>query len=289
MTIPAPAVPPLAISPLPLPAIEWDSLVLRSGSHSDFEGFTVNPPVCLWEAIGMSRNLNQTSDCPEDVSEILFLFTVSMNDMLPEARRQRLKDYRQSLLNTSGNPVADSKVMYLAADWLVRTYLPAMLWVAGFEVPSEALAGSNEITSLVTLEDTAGAIAEARTMVTQGLRRVETKQIASRRKAKGDEEKTDEVNRAHLSLGHAQAMMVSLTTPAIGASLYVGIVVDRIVPRVWAITASDATTTANHCTVLAADTAGVAAHEVLAPVVAALYDSLYDLLDKMLASYQPLP
>jgi hypothetical protein len=139
------------------PPVDWENLFLAKGSHScDDEA------MCLWEAISLDRIAEKTDACPEDVSKLLHAFTISLNDTFPDDQRQKLKAYRDRFPGTANQPGADQRAGWLCADWLIRTYTPAWLRLAGLTSEADALAGAPEITDLVTLGAVTGHVTTAK-------------------------------------------------------------------------------------------------------------------------------
>jgi hypothetical protein len=69
----------------------------------------------------------------EDVSPVIGAFLRSWNDSLDDSLRQRLKAYVFRVMNTNTGPADDERRAWLATDWLVRTYAPTWLDLAGLK------------------------------------------------------------------------------------------------------------------------------------------------------------
>jgi hypothetical protein len=100
--------------------LELDTIILSEGGHSSRD-----QGVCLLEAVAWWAEEDH-SDQPECVSPILGMYGRSLNDVLPDGKRQRLRVYIPQLPGTAGDGL-DGRRGYIALDWLVRTYLPAWL------------------------------------------------------------------------------------------------------------------------------------------------------------------
>ncbi|HEY1243260.1 MAG TPA: hypothetical protein VGF29_00380 [Hyphomicrobiaceae bacterium] len=100
--------------------LELDTIILSEGGHSSRD-----QGVCLLEAVAWWAEEDH-SDQPECVSPILGMYGRSLNDVLPDGKRQRLTVYIPQLPGTAGDGL-DERRGYIALDWLVRTYLPAWL------------------------------------------------------------------------------------------------------------------------------------------------------------------
>jgi hypothetical protein len=72
----------------------------------------------------------QHSDQPACVSPVLRAFCMALNDSLEEAPRQRLRPYLGRTIGTTEDGL-DEERSWMALDWLIRTYAPSWLGVAG--------------------------------------------------------------------------------------------------------------------------------------------------------------
>ena len=121
--------------------IDLDSIVLASGGHQ-----TRDQGVCLLEAVAWWAEEPHT-DHPECVSKVLGGFGRSLNDVLPAARRQDLRPLIPLLPGTADDG-RDETRGYLALDWLIRTYTPAWLDLAGLTAEAAALRDFRRIADL---------------------------------------------------------------------------------------------------------------------------------------------
>src|SRR3990172_987752 len=112
--------------------INLDNLTLDQGSHTSRED-----GVCLMEAVAWLAGEPHT-DQPRCVSPVLASMGQRLNDLLPEDKRQRLVPLVSALVGTRGDGL-DEQRGYLALDWLIRTYTPAWLDLAGLRVEATAL------------------------------------------------------------------------------------------------------------------------------------------------------
>jgi hypothetical protein len=72
----------------------------------------------------------QHSSTPACVSPFLREFAGGLNDALPDEPRQRLRPYLGRMIGTADDGL-DEKRAWMATDWLIRTYTPAWLSLAG--------------------------------------------------------------------------------------------------------------------------------------------------------------
>ena len=66
------------------------------------------------------------SDHPVCVSPLLRGYGIALNDLLPDDLRQRLRPLLARCIGTAGDG-RDSERSWLAADWLIRTHVPAFM------------------------------------------------------------------------------------------------------------------------------------------------------------------
>jgi hypothetical protein len=78
------------------------------------------------------------SDAPRCVSPVLRALCISLNDGLADGPRQRLRPYLTRTIGTAGDGLDEARA-WLAMDWLVRTYTPAWLSLAGLQEPARRL------------------------------------------------------------------------------------------------------------------------------------------------------
>jgi hypothetical protein len=135
------------------PVLNLDTLHLDKGSHPDREA-----GMCLLEAAAFMAGEHH-SDSPSCVSSVLGSFGRSLNDRLDDTKRQQLKPILPSLLNTAGDGL-DEQRGYLALDWLIRTYTPAWLDLAGLTAEATELRELRRIVDLATAQ-AAGPVVRA--------------------------------------------------------------------------------------------------------------------------------
>jgi len=132
-----------------------ETLTLAKGGHnSPDEG------LCLLEAVAYVRGVEHT-DRPRCVSEVLGTYGRALNDCLPHEPRQQLKPFIVLLPGTAHDGL-DEQRSYLALDWLIRTWTPAWLDVAGLSQEATALRGLRRIVDLVTAEEARPVVLAAR-------------------------------------------------------------------------------------------------------------------------------
>ena len=127
-----------------------DDVILAKGNHD-----CGDPQRCLFEWYNYLTRNEHTDSCPPGVSPILHAFGLRLNDTLDEQRRQVLKKY----LPNGTSPLAgtaldglDETRSYMAVDWLVRTYAPAFLDLAGLSSQAAALRGLRRISDVAAAE-----------------------------------------------------------------------------------------------------------------------------------------
>lgn len=104
----------------------------------------------LLEAVAYVAGLPH-SDRPACVSPVLALYGRRLNDVLPDGLRQELVPLVPRLVGTAGDGL-DEQRGYLALDWLIRTYTPAWLELAGLASEASALRELGRIVDLESAE-----------------------------------------------------------------------------------------------------------------------------------------
>ena len=136
-------------------ADEFGRLRLENGSH---EG--PDEGVCLMEAVAwLAREPH--SDEPKCVCPVLGAFGRGLNDRLDVERRQRLKPLIPALIGTASDGHAEARG-FMAMDWIVRTYTPAWLRLAGLDTEADGLQSLPEIVDMETLDAARGRLRAVR-------------------------------------------------------------------------------------------------------------------------------
>jgi hypothetical protein len=124
---------------------QLDGLNLDKGSHDDFtEGH------CAMEVVAWLAGQGHT-DAPECASRVLRNFTINLNDTWDEEHRQALKPFLPRMVGT-GDDGLDETRSYVALDWLIRTYTPAWLDLAGLTAEAQDLRDLRRIVDLVAAQ-----------------------------------------------------------------------------------------------------------------------------------------
>jgi hypothetical protein len=204
-------------------------------------------------------------DAPVCVSPVLRAFCVTLNDGLGDGPRQRLRPYLARTIGTAGDGL-DSQRAWMAMDWLIRTYAPAWLSLAGLEDSARSLRRAAPVLAVDELPPALDALGAARRQAADEWRR-----CGARRLARG--------RRARL---RARTAVWSAPSAAAWAAARCG-VSDMAGDRARAAARA-----------IAGDTAAVVARAsrhapshpqpagVLTPTLRDLQDSAFDLLDQML-------
>jgi hypothetical protein len=186
------------------------------------------------------------SDSPACVSPILAGFCRSLNDVLDDGTRQKMRPYLARCIGTAGDGL-DTARGYMCLDWIVRTYTPAWLELAGMTATAASLRGLPEITDLESARNAGPVVHTART------------QAYAVRDAAGDA---------------AWAAAWAAAGDAAWAAAW-----DAARAAAWAAARAAARDAARAA---ARAAAGDAARDALQPTVHALRVSAFDLLDRML-------
>ena len=120
-----------------------DTITLDSGSHGTFDD-----GACAMEVVAWLAGEGHT-DAPQCASSVLTLFTIRLNDQWDEATRQRLVPYLPRMVGTAGDGQDEAR-SYLALDWLIRTYTPAWLDLAGLTAEATVLRDLRRIVDMAT-------------------------------------------------------------------------------------------------------------------------------------------
>ena len=130
-----------------------DTIQLAKGGHR-------NPDhgLCLMEAVAYIRGIEHT-DHPPCVSTVLGTYGRALNDVLPDDRRQELKPFIPQLPGTADDGLDEAR-SYLALDWLIRTYTPAWLDLAGLSEEARSLRELRRIVDLIAAQQ-AGPVVRA--------------------------------------------------------------------------------------------------------------------------------
>lgn len=133
--------------------INLDTIQLKKNGHND-----PDQGLCLLEAAAYMAG-EKHSDHPACVSPILGAFGRELNDRLDDAKRQLLKPTIPAMLGTAGDGLDEARG-YLALDWLIRTYTPAWLDLAGLTAEAAELRALRRIVDLAAAE-AAGPVVRA--------------------------------------------------------------------------------------------------------------------------------
>src|SRR5579875_3073790 len=135
--------------------IDLDTLTLSKGAHNSRDD-----GVCLLEAVAWEAGEPHT-DAPACVSPVLAQFGRSLNDVLPDDKRQHLQRYRRPMIGTAGDGL-DEQRGYVALDWMIRTWTPAWLDLAGLTAEAQALRDLRRIADLVAARAAAPVVRAGR-------------------------------------------------------------------------------------------------------------------------------
>ncbi len=121
---------------------------LAAGAH-EATGAEI-PEACVMEIASWLAG-EPWSDQTTCVSTILGGFARSLNDTLPDDTRQRLVPLAPRLIGTADDGLDETRG-YMALDWLIRTYTPAWLDLAGLTEEAAALRSLRRIVDLAAAE-----------------------------------------------------------------------------------------------------------------------------------------
>jgi hypothetical protein len=134
--------------------LNLDTLTLARGAHG-----LRDDGVCLMEAVAWWAGEEHT-DHPACVSPVLGAYGRSLNDVLPDARRQELLGFVPLLPGTAGDG-RDETRSYLALDWLIRVWTPTWLELAGLAGEARALRQLRPIVDMTAAQSAGPAVRQA--------------------------------------------------------------------------------------------------------------------------------
>jgi len=128
---------------------------LDKGAHGSFkEGH------CAMEVVAWLAGLGHT-DAPACSSPVLQSFTINLNDTWDAEQRQKLIPFLPRMVGTGGDGHDEAR-SYLALDWLIRTYTPAWLDLAGLTAEATELRNLRRIVDMVAAESAGPVVRAAR-------------------------------------------------------------------------------------------------------------------------------
>jgi hypothetical protein len=122
-------------------------------------------------------------DAPACVSPVLRAFCVALNDGLADGPRQRLRPYLARTIGTAGDGL-DPERAWLAMDWLIRTYTPAWLSLAGLEDSALQLRAAAPVSAIDQLRAALDLLGPARRQATDAWRSSSAVRLATGRLAR---------------------------------------------------------------------------------------------------------
>jgi hypothetical protein len=115
-----------------MPDINLDAVTLTPGPHRPGEGY------CIEELVSVLAG-EPWSDSPTCVSGLIAAYCRVLNDLLPDAPRQRLVRYAVRQIGTAGDDELEQRRAFLCIDYAVHRIAPTVLRAAGFRAKAGAL------------------------------------------------------------------------------------------------------------------------------------------------------
>jgi hypothetical protein len=137
--------------------LDISTLTLASGAHKSIE-----QGACVMEAVSYISG-EPWSDSPKCVSPLLAKFCRTLNDAMQDEERQQLKELIPILSGTNTGAADDQKRGLMCVDWIVRTYTPAWMELAGLTEQANVLRSIPEIKSWDALVEATSALVYCRT------------------------------------------------------------------------------------------------------------------------------
>ena len=138
-----------------LAALTAGEVRLDKGAHDTFE-----EGHCAMEVVAWLAGLGHT-DAPVCSSPVLQSFTINLNDTWDAEQRQKLIPFLPRMVGTGGDGQDEAR-SYLALDWLIRTYTPAWLDLAGLTAEATELRNLRRIVDMVAAESAGPVVRAAR-------------------------------------------------------------------------------------------------------------------------------
>lgn len=132
--------------------------MLAKGGHGSFHS-----GACAMEWVSYLAGEGFTDD-PECASPVLRTFTIGLNDQWDSEQRQKLAPFLPRMVGTAGDG-KDEVRSYMALDWLVRTFTPAWLDLAGLTEEARSLRDLRRIVDLAAAEVAGPVVRTAQTFV----------------------------------------------------------------------------------------------------------------------------
>ena len=126
-------------------AARLDGIQLDSGSHNTFDDGH-----CAMEVVAWLAGEGHT-DAPACASVVLRQFTIGVNDRWDDTQRQTLVPFLPRMVGTAGDGKDEAR-SYSALDWLIRTFTPAWLDLAGLSESAAELRGLRQIADLAAAQ-----------------------------------------------------------------------------------------------------------------------------------------
>ena len=122
-----------------------DQITLDKGAHSSFE-----EGHCALEVVSWLAGEGFT-DAPECASPVLRSYTIALNDRWAADQRQKLVPFLPRMIGTAGDG-KDEVRSFMALDWLVRSFTPAWLDLAGLSAEASELRSLRRIVDLAAVK-----------------------------------------------------------------------------------------------------------------------------------------
>ena len=118
-----------------------DTLHLNAGAGDDLD------TACVMQAVAYIAG-EPWSDHPECACPVITAFMISWNDGSTDEQRQELKRYIPLLVGSRSTPEVEARRGRLASDWLIRTFTPAWLRLAGLSDHAKRIEALGDTTGL---------------------------------------------------------------------------------------------------------------------------------------------
>lgn len=114
-------------------SIDLEVIHLSTGAHTRKSGVPITEQeACVMEVVSWVAG-EPWSDRPKCASHVIAIFCRTWNDNTDDEGREALKAFIPRLVGSAASDAVEDRRGWLAADWMVHTYLPLWLRAAGLE------------------------------------------------------------------------------------------------------------------------------------------------------------
>lgn len=136
--------------------VDLDTVTLGHGLHRNRKD-----GLCVMELVAWIAD-EPHSDRPECACPVIAGLMIRLNDSWTDADRQLLKPYALKVVGTRSTREVETRRRWVMVDWSIRTFLPAMLDLAGLDEHATVLRALGEIRDAATASASRELVVAAR-------------------------------------------------------------------------------------------------------------------------------